>query len=388
MAAHAVLLIALHLCSVHAKNIIHGDNLQIRILTYLDEDDEFVDERSVGTSFVAGFSMLTVGFITTALISIKLTRQCQEFYEWNAIRLIFPWVSLVLAVQCATLAYDAGEDRTVNGAWATLVYMIQTTIAPSLFLITYVLTYLAHRTRSIPFCVVYRSQSHFGQHDPTDEELTQRLVRPATATVLIRLFSLGILVLSLIVDFDILWEQDDLAGRTGWSTVITNPWSDQSLHIVLGLLPMTLVGLFCLYFSLLLWRYGTWFSMIINASSLNPWLYPLLGIILLMGGQCVGPKLFPILSNAGILLYVMSISRLLLEVQRDMHVSSELGNYLDALGDDVVAGSTMELASPRDDKGSRSSNFLEQKEDDSLSSIEDVDTSTEDGPAAHLPSFQ
>ena len=318
---------------------------EYRQLTFIYVDDEYgdvtVDEDQ---NQVIGFSLLSSAFLLTFLYSIHLSRNCREFYEWNAIRLLLPMVSLALLIECATLAYQY-SGRLVSSPWAIVVYMLQATVAPNIFLATFVATYLAHRTRSIPFCLVYRG--HHSEESPemaaaaSDDIYTQSLVRPPTMIVMIRLFALGLLVLSLIVNFDVVWDDSVLAGRTGWATVVSEPWQSDTTHVVLSLIPMGITSWICLYFALLLWRYGTLFSMVIYPSSINPWLSLVLGTLLLMGGQWLGPDLFPILSNTGILMYTLSLIRLLLEVRTDMLQAKDLGEFLNALGDDQVAGSVV-----------------------------------------------
>eukprot|EP00538_Stauroneis_constricta_P013507 CAMPEP_0119562942 /NCGR_PEP_ID=MMETSP1352-20130426/22026_1 /TAXON_ID=265584 /ORGANISM="Stauroneis constricta, Strain CCMP1120" /LENGTH=322 /DNA_ID=CAMNT_0007611461 /DNA_START=309 /DNA_END=1277 /DNA_ORIENTATION=+ len=272
----------------------------------------------------------------------------RTFYEWNAIRLIFPWVSAVLAAQCATLAWDSVDNQIVNEAWAIVIYMVQATVAPGLFLVTFVSTYIAHRTRSIPFCLVYRGS---GKPEQGDEEPIQRLVRPPTIIALNRLFAVALLVVSFIINFDEIYKDRlELTGRTGWYTVVADAWSGESYGVTLSLMPMALVSILCMYFAMLLWRYGTVFSMTIYPSMINPWLFPVIGVSLLFAGQCVGRRLFPILSNAGIFMYILCLFRVLVEIQRDVNSAHDLGNFLDALGDENAIGSVVNERTGSGDK--------------------------------------
>ena len=129
-----------------------------------------------------------------------------------------------------------------------------------------------------------------------------------------------------------------IAGRTGWRTIIQEPWSGATAHIFLSLLPMALVTMACLYFAVLLWRYGSFYSMVIYPSIINPWIYPIFGTIFMGAGQVFGPDLFPILSNSGILIYLLTVQRVLVEVRTDMDQAGDLGKFLDAIGDDNVTG--------------------------------------------------
>ena len=341
------------------------DTSFIRSLSFVDEDDEYSDlpnETISETALIVWFAVLAGFFCITAIWSIRLTASCREFYEWNAIRLILPGVQWILAIECATLSYDSKQDTIIQSYWAIAVYMLEACVAPGIFLSTFVITFLAYRTRSIPFCMIYRGKGRTPEAagdttinitgTGTDnintsniiddyEEANQPLVRPLTMVVIVRLFALAIFILALVVNFDVVWNEQDLAGRTGWATIINSEdgWDEETTHIFLSLLPMALTALSCLYFTVLLYQYGTFFSMVIYSNIFNPWIAPVIGTGFLIAGQCFGPDLFPILSNTGILLYHICFLRGMYEIRYDMRQAGDLGNFLTALGDEVVTGS-------------------------------------------------
>ena len=349
-------------------------------MTFIGENDDDFTQESFSlnlsdTNLAIGFAVLTLGFFIVGIFFIYLAFSCRELNEWNAIRLILPAVAFSMALENGTLACDQLDSITVSSAWTIVIYMTEAIIAPGLFLATFVITFLAHRTRSTPFCIVYRGHvrdddDEEGQinQERVNDELTQSIIRPPTLIVMMRLFALGLLVLSWIINFDVVWDDSPLAGRTGWATVFDDSWdAEETLHILLGLLPMGLTSIVCLYFSILLWRYGTFFSMTIYPNIFNPWLSPLVGIICLMVGQCFGPDLFPILSNSGILIYQISLVILLFEVRVDVRSSSTLGNFLDALSDDHVAGTVV----PSIGMSKRKGYDLEQGDSDSDEASDD-----------------
>jgi hypothetical protein len=316
-----------------------------RQLTFLDTDDFAYNssQDNVVTNdeiaLVSGFAVMAAGFVLLAFLSARVAWTCQELYEWNAIRLILPAVALVMCFECATMAFDVSKS-TVPTQWAIAVYMLEATVAPGIFIFTFVLTFLSYRIRSMPFCFVYRGPSRQAAGEPyqdEDEEVVQPLVRPAVLIVGSRLFSLAVLVLALVVNFDVVWTEEDLAGRTGWATLIQDPSNPSIDHIIMSLLPMALTSITCLYFSLLLWRYGCEFSMVIYPSIINPWMFPVIGTGCMFAGQMFGPDLFPVLSNAGIFLFMASIVRTLYEVRHDIQQSADLGQFLSALGKDRIA---------------------------------------------------
>jgi len=211
--------------------------------------------------------------------------------------------------------------------------MISSVIAPGIFIFTFVMTFLAYRTRSMPFCFVHRGPGRSGTGESRfdeEDEVYQPLVRPAILVVSTRLFALGLLILNLLINFDVL-SDDSLVGLAGWSMVVKNPEDGSTLTIFLALIPMALVSCLCLYFACLIWRYGSEFSMIINTSIFNAWIYPVLGALAMIVGQIFGPDLFLITSNSGILLYMISMTRVLYEIRHDIRQAGDLGNFLIAL---------------------------------------------------------
>eukprot|EP00980_Cylindrotheca_fusiformis_P007303 scaffold1525_cov142-Cylindrotheca_fusiformis.AAC.103 len=319
-----------------------------RQLTFIGDDDVYKpDPEKNFLGHIVGFAAIGLISIALALVAIKLSRQTRELYEWNAIRLVIPGVLLFLGLECGTMAFFYGHC-SISRQWTIAIYMLESTLAPGIFTSTFATTFLAYRTRSIPFCMVYRGpgRSHTnptpGEED--DDEETQALIRPATMVVLMRVFTLGILVLNFGVNFDVIWDESDLAGKTGWITVIQDSSEQESDHVVASLLPIGLTSLSCIYFSFLLWRYGSEFSMVVYPSSINPWIYTLVGSLIMIAGQFPGPNLFPILSNVGILVYMMTLLRVLFEVRHDMMQAGDLGQFLHAVGQDHIAKSMSDVS--------------------------------------------
>lgn len=243
------------------------------------------------------------------------------------------------------------------------------------------MTFLAHRTRSMPFCFVHRGpgRNEAGESRlDEDDEVYQPLVRPAILVVFTRIFALGLLILGLLVNFDVLSDESQV-GLTGWASVVNNGEgiNDSTLTILLALLPMALVSLLCLYFSCLLWRYGCEFSMIINTSFLNAWMWPTIGALAMIVGQGFGPDLYLITSNTGILFYMMAMTRVLYVIRQDIRQSGDLGHFLDALEScqkrretNTTTHSGRRLMAAREGDGS-STNYMGGRDDNDDSTKED-----------------
>jgi len=94
----------------------------------IDTDKETVSR----TGLAVGFSIISFSFFIISLLIIRCNWNCKEFYEWNAIRLTMPAISLFLCIHNATIAY-AYEREYVNSHWSIVVYMISSTVAPGTY---------------------------------------------------------------------------------------------------------------------------------------------------------------------------------------------------------------------------------------------------------------
>jgi hypothetical protein len=239
-------------------------------------------------------------------------------------------------------------------------------VAPGILISNFTLTFIAYRIRSMPFFFVRRSRHRKkkrndgeeleggGQqctnNDQEDDEITKEpLVQPKMLVVGMRIFALVQLLLSIIVNFDVVWSDSDVAGRAGWITVVmtkTKNWNPYSLsHVILALLPMFFTSISCLYFAILLWRYGNELSMTIYTSIFNPWMTPLIGVVAMVAGQLPGPRLFPVLSNCGICVHQLSMLIVMFEIRKDLDKSVELGSFLGA----VWSGEQMSLGNVKEE---------------------------------------
>mmetsp|Transcript_19219 Transcript_19219/g.31921 ORF Transcript_19219/g.31921 Transcript_19219/m.31921 type:complete len:342 (+) Transcript_19219:109-1134(+) len=297
-----------------------------RLLTFLDPDDGPLPNDTAG--FIVAFSILSVASFISVLQGLWETSRTQYLYDRYSLKILFPWASFVQCIENATLAYDVSGGQIADG-WAYIVYALQATVPPCLFLSTFDITYSIHKTRSIAFCGIVDG------HTRTKNPRVVKFLKWAT-----RFIALGLLAIGLVVNFNLVTPVNPLAGRVGWYYLVTVPWTDESLHVLLGILPIGIASLASFYFSAALWRYGTTYSMVVHASPFNPWFSPFFGTIALVGGQWFDSRWFPLLSNLGIFVFVESILLLFMEVNKDMHAATELVDFLDTIGskrDDKVA---------------------------------------------------
>jgi hypothetical protein len=319
-----------HLCSgYYATNTEMSIQYASRSLTYLNvNDDAYINtlDSTADAVFLAAYSLLSICFGLIAYFTIKVNRSVQEFQDWKAIHVVMPFISLFMMLECATLAFDEAVAH-VSVYWAGVVYSLEAVVAPGLLLSTFVVTFLAYRIRAMPFCCV-RRRPH--GDDPMEvSSKAEPLVQPAVLVVGMNVFAIVLAVLSIVVNFDVMWSHSDMAGRTGWMTVFTEEWEPAMVHVFLALIPMTLVSCICFYFAVLLFRYGNELSITMYSSCCNPWIWPPIGCVSLFAAQFPS-HWFPLWSNLGICIYQVAMLRILFEIRQELGEETDLGIYLGA----------------------------------------------------------
>ena len=346
----------------------------LRFLSYLDtgnDDNDDNDDIYAESSYFNGSSsdivmitayvILIISFFSISCLTIRINSTVRDFREWRAISIILPAISGFMAIECLALCVDESIRGKFPSSIAITLYIMEALVAPGIFISNFTLTFIAYRIRSMPFFFVRRSrrrrkkpndnekleggQQGANNNDQEDEDeiAAEPLIQPKVLVIGMRIFALVQLVLSILVNFDVVWSDSDVAGRAGWITVVmtkTKDWNPYSLsHVILALLPMFFTSISCLYFAVLLWRYGNELSMTIYTSIFNPWMTPLVGAVAMFAGQMPGPRLFPVLSNFGICVHQLSMLIIMFEIRKDLGKSVELGSFLGA----VWSGEQMSL---------------------------------------------
>lgn len=288
----------------------------VRDLTFLEATDGAEENETTG--FAVAFAILAAASFISVIQGIYETSR-KHLFDRYSLKILFPWASFVQVLENATLSLDvSGQD--IPSWWAYVVYALQATVPPSLLLSTFDVTYSIHKTRSIQFCGVYDG------HTRTKDPIRSCLLKTAMRAIAVCLLAIGI-----VVNFNVVEPSNTVAGRVGWYYIITEAWTDDHLHVLLGVIPIGVASLFSFYFSIALWRYGTTYSMVVHASPCNPWFSPFFGTMALCGCQFFGPKWFPLLSNLGIFVFVESVLLMFMEVNKDMEAANDLRNFLDAI---------------------------------------------------------
>uniref|UniRef100_A0A7S4RTW4 Transmembrane protein n=2 Tax=Ditylum brightwellii TaxID=49249 RepID=A0A7S4RTW4_9STRA len=294
------------------------------------------------TGMITGYIILVIAFLFCFLKAVRLGQTRSHYRSFFAIRFLLPLCCFILAVETATLAASGiySENKSLDdNVWIQIVYVIQAFEVPILLQSTFETCYLVHKRRSVNFCGMY-----FDEGRRVNRGIATTPMKSFILRNFIRAIAVLLLVMGLVVNFDLLRnvvEVDRLAGRAGWWPLFErkNNAEGQQLdfsentHLFLSLLPTAILILCSFYFSALLWRYGTESSMVVHSSCWNPWFSLFFGTIFLFIGECFSEKWYPISSNTGFVLFIISYLHLMTEVDKDMKAASEFVEFLSQVKD-------------------------------------------------------
>mmetsp|Transcript_15052 Transcript_15052/g.30623 ORF Transcript_15052/g.30623 Transcript_15052/m.30623 type:complete len:484 (-) Transcript_15052:273-1724(-) len=281
---------------------------------------------------IAGYSLLTVYSLALAVWAVYLGGKRLHYRSFVSVRVLFPLALLILALENASLAssgrlYDnLISDEAGNNfdhyVFIDFVFVVQTFEVPILLIVIFELTYLVHKRRSVNFCGMYFDEGR---------RVDNTAVMSCMLRNSIRTLAFVLLVMGLMVNFDKVFGApvDELAGRAGWWPLFQDDASwDEKVHLLLSLIPTAILALVSFYLSIMLWRYGTESAMVVHSSMLNPWFYSFFGTVALAVGQFFGEKLYPIMSNTGMLIFNTTILALMTEVDKDIVATYDVACFL------------------------------------------------------------
>jgi hypothetical protein len=290
------------------------------------------------SALVAGYAVLVVFYLLCGARAAHLGSTRSHYYNIYTVRFLFPLACVILALENATLAssphfYDTAEsspDGRISVAQQSFLYFVFACVSlavPILLVATFELTYLVHKRRSVNFCGMFFDEG---------QRIRRMITTPIKSFVLrnfIRAIAVFLTVLNILVNFDLVDDtgsENGLDSRCGWVCLFRDgrPW-DKKVHMLLSLIPTGILILCNAYFSFLLWRYGTEFSIVVHASILNPWFSLSFGTGAMAATQIFGyPPYFSCTSNLGLLIFIVSILLLMVEVDKDMVAADEFADFL------------------------------------------------------------
>jgi hypothetical protein len=121
----------------------------------------------------------------------------------------------------------------------------------------------------------------------------------------------------------------ELVGVAGWYNVFNDDDEEGfNVYLLVSLLPTAVLTLVSLYLSIILWRYGTESSMVVHSSICNPWFCPFFGTLAMGISQLFADNLYTIMSNAGLLVFIVTILIVMNEVDKDMIANNDIACFL------------------------------------------------------------
>ena len=280
---------------------------------------------------IAGYIILTFVSLGCTIWAIQLGRQRTHYRLFFSVRVLFPIAILILALENAALSASGKlMEQSVQGMTVVelhplvrAIFVLQTFQVPILLIVMFEVTYLIHKRRSVNFCGMYFDEGRRLNNTQAMSCMLRNSIR-SLATVL--------LIIGLIVNFDFVESDipiDELAGRAGWWTLFNkNVPFEQKLHLFLSLVPIAVLVIVSFYLSIMLWRYGTSSSMIVHSSICNPWFYCFFGTLAMAAGQLFAEQLYPIMSNTGILIFIITIEAVMVEVDKDIVAIENEASFL------------------------------------------------------------
>ncbi|KAL7454594.1 hypothetical protein ACHAWC_007454 [Mediolabrus comicus] len=281
----------------------------------------FIDptQKLPSPGLVAGYIILTLVSLACAAWAVQLGCQRTHYRHFFSVRVLFPIAILILALENACLAASGkfieqsqeGDTMVEAHPLVRAIFVLQPFEVPFLLIVTFEVTYLIHKRRSVNFCGMYFDEG-------------RRLNNTQAMSLL--------LVMNLMVNFDFIQSGvlvDQLAGRAGWWSLFSEEGTfNQKLHLFLSLLPTAVLVAVSFYLSIMLWRYGTSSSMIVHSSICNPWFYSFFGTLFMAAGQLFSEKLYPIMSNTGLLIYIITVEAVMVEVDKDIVAIENEASFL------------------------------------------------------------
>ena len=176
----------------------------INNMTFID-----VSQGRPSTELIVGFSFLCVVSVCTAIAAVILGNSRIHYQSFFSVRVLFPLALFILALENAAYAasgrmYDVwvlgdknGQDSHADlddNPFVRAIIILQTLEVPILLVVTFEITYLVHKRRSVNFCGIYFDEGVRVK----STALMSFLLRNS-----VRLLALALLVTGLTIDFDL-----------------------------------------------------------------------------------------------------------------------------------------------------------------------------------------
>ena len=154
------------------------------------------------------------------LVSLKYCCSRPHYTESKVLSILFP-ISITFMIY-ENIVLAAGTRINDSSFLSDLMLTTHPCVVPILLLVTFEITYLVHKRRSVKFCGI---QFDEGRRIKTT-------MRSWVMRNLVNLVSISLITVGVIVDFDMLAldKVDDAAGRVGWIDLFKfeGNWEEQT----------------------------------------------------------------------------------------------------------------------------------------------------------------
>lgn len=312
----------------------------------------FIDGQSDAptTLQIVIYAIMAAVFTVCGIWVFYRSHTRRHYHRVYVVRFLFPIACLLCSVEniflaCSNYFIQHSQDSINKHPMLKALFVLQAVQVPIYLVTIFELTYLIHKRRSVHFLGMYFDEGRLGRRV---KGVFSTPFKSFLARNFIRILSTVLFATGIIVNFDILPTTEtvgDLTGKSGWWNLIQS--DDFVQNIFISLIPTAVLIICSFVLSTALWRYGTSTSMIVHSSFLNPWFSPFFGTLALTVGQIFGAIWFTTTSNAGILVYTITLILLMKQIDRDIVSFAEFTDFLHQVakkGNEITVHNVIEAA--------------------------------------------
>lgn len=263
--------------------------------------------------------------IFAVLASLSFVNLCADIYfvsSGTAVQIggLSTSVPLCACLIIENVVLALGETVDEDSGAAGFAKVVHAFIIPLFLVLFFEVAYTVHKRRSVNFCGITFDEGHRRSFT-----VASFFVRHSTHFIAVLL-----IVVNLIVNFNVPKNESGRAGRAGYHEL-----DESEDHLIFGIIPSVVLSLYVIYFTVVLWRYGTTQSLQVHTSYLNPWAATFIGALAQVAGQLFPTSVYPLTSNAGEIVLISCFNVLLPHIHRDLAALETFESYLSATATDV-----------------------------------------------------
>jgi hypothetical protein len=290
----------------------------------------------IGIGYVIVFAILACFFVGTSILIWHVTHKQTHYAQSIVLAYVFPLCPIILAMDAILLSIAASSPTKRflvvmdnDSPLSTLGNVIGPCAIPILLDVLYEVCYLVHKRRSVNFFGLEFDQGH-------RVKILSSTTRSFVLRNFIRVLALALFAIGILANFEIVVPTTPAAAmadgnhqnvtRSGWLGLF--PWTGQ-IWLLFKLIPSLCLFVLTFFLSILLWRYGTTYSIHVHSSIFNPWCCQFFGNLAMGIGQCLpSPNMYYISSMVGFLLLLWSVLALMKEITQDLLAEENFEDFL------------------------------------------------------------